>query len=69
MSAQPKQGSNSFWQKLVLPEEDRLAYPSAPAWDGGYRWFRSPNIVDLQSYRSPAEKDRIRTRLLNTRRG
>jgi hypothetical protein len=27
-------------------------------------WFRSANIVDLQQYRSPAEKERIRTVLL-----
>jgi hypothetical protein len=39
-----------FWQRLILPEEDRRLYTSAP-WKGGYRWFRSPNIVPLEKYR------------------
>jgi hypothetical protein len=65
MHPQPKPDANSLWQKLVMPEEDRRAYPTVPAWDGGYRWFRSANIVDLQHYRSPADKDRIRQVLLN----
>jgi hypothetical protein len=64
MSPQSNPSSNTFWQKLVLPEEDKRMYPSVPSWDGGYRWFRSANIVDLQHYRSPAEKARIRTVLL-----
>jgi hypothetical protein len=65
MSATPKPDSNPLWQRLVMPEEDRRRYPQAPPWAGGYRWFRSPNVVDLQSYRSPVEKDRIRRVLLN----
>lgn len=64
MSSRPKQSSKPFWQKLVMPEEDRRLYPSAPSWEGGYRWFRSANVVDLQHYRSPAEKERIRAVLL-----
>ena len=53
-----------LWQQLVMAEEDRRLYPRAPLWDGGYRWFRSSNVVDLQHYRSPAEKERIRVVLL-----
>jgi hypothetical protein len=60
MSPNPKPSANAFWQKLVMPEEDRLRYPSAPTWDGGYRWFRSANVIDLQHYRNPVEKERIR---------
>jgi hypothetical protein len=67
MSPNSKQGS-TFWQKLVLPEEDRRWCRSAQPWDGGYRWFRSANVVDLQHYRSPAEKERICVVLLNMRR-
>jgi len=51
-----------------MPEEDRRTHPTAPSWDGGFRWFRSANIVDLQQYRSPAEKERIRAVLLCQRR-
>jgi hypothetical protein len=55
---------NPVWQKLVMPEEDRRRHPLVPSWTGGFRWFRSANIVDLQQYRSPAEKERIRAVVL-----
>jgi hypothetical protein len=44
--------AEAFWQKLVLAEEDRAALTSAK-WKGGYRWFRSPNIVPIEHYRRP----------------
>jgi hypothetical protein len=51
-------------QSLTLCEEDRRRlFPENP-WAGGYRWFRSTNVVDLQKYRSPTEKERIRAVLL-----
>jgi hypothetical protein len=37
-----------FWQKLVLPIEDRPRYME---WCGGYRWFRSANVICLEHYR------------------
>jgi hypothetical protein len=49
----------TFWQKRILPEEDRRNRPIQPLWNGSYSWFRSPNIVDLWHYRSSAEKRRI----------
>jgi hypothetical protein len=49
----------TFWRKRILPEEDRGSRPIPPLRNGSYRWFRSPNIVDLWHYRSPAEKRRI----------
>jgi hypothetical protein len=52
--------SDEFYKKFILPEEMRLLYPNCPAWNGGWRWFQSPNVVDLQDYRSPIEKERIR---------
>jgi hypothetical protein len=59
MVPKPQGGPDAFWRRLVLPEEDRrcLSYPSP--WNGSYRWFRSPNVVDLWDYRSAAEKHRI----------
>jgi hypothetical protein len=49
-----------FWQLLAFPEEDRHLHTSAP-WDGGYRWFRSPNVICLEKYRGrrirPAQPD------------
>jgi hypothetical protein len=44
------QEEEAFWQRLILPQEDR-DWP----WDGiGYRWFRSPNVVALEHYRRSA---------------
>jgi hypothetical protein len=65
MNFNPTHGATTLWQKLIMPEETRRLYPSAPLWDGGYRWFRSGNVVDLQDYRSSADKERIRRVLLN----
>ena len=56
---QPNLSAGAFWQKMVLPEEDRRNQLSPPAWNGSYRWFRSPNIIDLWACRSALEKQRI----------
>jgi hypothetical protein len=41
----------AFWQKMVLPEEDRRVSLANTAWKGvGYRWFKSENIVCLEHY-------------------
>jgi len=42
-----------FLQRFTWPEEDRRLYTSAP-WDGGYRWFRSSNVVCIEKYRARA---------------
>src|SRR5262249_9546582 len=44
------EGEHAFARQLILPEEDRARYTSAK-WEGGYRWFRSPNVVCLEKYR------------------
>jgi hypothetical protein len=46
---------HAFAQQLTLPEEDRATYTSAK-WMGGYRWFRSPNVVCLEKYRLLARR-------------
>jgi hypothetical protein len=45
----------AFWRKMVLPEEDRVSLTSAE-WKGGYRWFRSENVVCLEHYRQAETK-------------
>ena len=58
----------SFFQRFALSVEDMIQQRLAPHHCyGGYRWFRSANVVDLQQYRSPAEKERIRAVLLYRR--
>jgi hypothetical protein len=39
-----------FYRRLVLPEEDRDRL-NKPPWCGGYRWFKSENIVCIEHYR------------------
>jgi len=41
---------HSFARSITLPEEDRMKYTSA-RWEGGYRWFRSTNVVCLEKAR------------------
>jgi hypothetical protein len=41
---------HAYARQLALPEEDRVRYTPAK-WEGGYRWFRSPNVVCLEKYR------------------
>jgi hypothetical protein len=41
----------AFLRQLIRPEEDRRRYGRVP-WVGGYRWFRSPNVVPIEQYRS-----------------
>ena len=40
-----------FWQKLILPEEDRRRLFPDLTWAGGYRWFRSENVVCIEHFR------------------
>jgi hypothetical protein len=35
----------AFLRRLVLPEEDRRRLSPTMPWTGGWRWFRSPNVV------------------------
>ena len=42
---------HTFARQIIMPEEDRRVFmPNAPS-QGGYRWFRSPNVVCLEKYR------------------
>jgi hypothetical protein len=39
----------AFLRRLIFCEEDRRRITSAP-WTGGYRWFRSPNVVPIEQW-------------------
>jgi hypothetical protein len=67
MSVRKRQADSPFFQKLILPEEERSRWTTAK-WDGSYRWFQSPNVIPLERYRSPAEWSRICAALLRGRR-
>ncbi len=49
-SSRPNDIGEEFLQRLTWPEEDRHLFTTA-AWDGSYRWFRSPNVVCIERYR------------------
>jgi hypothetical protein len=59
-----EQDIDHFWQRRVLPEEERRRLYLGMPWTGSYRWFRSPNVIDLWRYRNPVEKARIHAVLL-----
>jgi hypothetical protein len=40
----------AFLRRFTVPEEDRRLYTSTPR-SGGYRWFRSPNIIPIERER------------------
>lgn len=50
---------DAFWQKLILPEEDRLA--NGVVYRGGYRWFRSPHIIPIERYRRRKRRNQSRS--------
>jgi hypothetical protein len=39
----------AFLRHVTFPEEDRHLYTTTP-WQGGYRWFRSPNVVAIEQW-------------------
>jgi hypothetical protein len=41
----------AFLRQWTICEEDRFKFTSDP-WRGEFRWFRSPNVVCLERYRS-----------------
>jgi hypothetical protein len=63
--AKRDQKGEAIWRKLILPEEDRNP---ARLWLGSFRWFRSPNVIRLEDYRSQSEMNRVREVLLRPRR-
>jgi hypothetical protein len=37
----------TFLRQVVIPEEDRHLFTTTP-WSGGFRWFRSPNVIPVE---------------------
>jgi hypothetical protein len=48
---------HEFLRQITIPEEDRAKY-GMPRSQGGYRWFRSPNVVCLEKAATAAIKRR-----------
>jgi hypothetical protein len=39
-----------FIRAMIFPEEDRFRFTGL-RWQGGYRWFRTPNVYCIEHYR------------------
>jgi hypothetical protein len=50
MDTKRQQFSDSFLKQWIFAEEDRAKFTTYP-WAGGFRWFRSPNVVCLEQER------------------
>ena len=48
---------DAFWRKLVLSEEDRQRLFPKMDRAGGYRWFKSANVVPLEQARAKRERE------------
>ena len=51
--------AEAWLRQHTFAEEDRALFTTA-AWNGGYRWFRSPNVVCIEQHqhRRPNDRDR-----------
>jgi hypothetical protein len=50
------EAEHQFLRRFTMPQEDRALVTDAP-WPGGYRWFRSPNVVCLEKVRAVLKRD------------
>jgi hypothetical protein len=46
----------AFLRSITPPEEERRRYTSAP-WSGGFRWFRSANVIPIEQRRRRRQDD------------
>ena len=50
--------AHAFARLILPPEEDRARLTTTP-WQGGYRWFRAPNVICLEKARRLRGRGRI----------
>jgi hypothetical protein len=56
MSTKADPSNDEDWlRQWTVPEEDRLKYTSEP-WRGEGRWFRSPSVICLETWRQRRSK-------------
>jgi len=53
-------GNDAFHRRFTAPEERKQR---VKPWCGGFRWFASENVVQLERYRTEEEWRKIRARL------
>jgi hypothetical protein len=55
MSQADDHEEETFLRRFVVPEEDRHLFTSS-RWSGGFRWFRSRNVVPIERERRRRQK-------------
>ena len=45
--------------RLVLPSEEDRVKLAGLRWEGGYRWFRAPNVICLEKVRQLRAQGRL----------
>jgi hypothetical protein len=48
----------AFLRNVIFSEEDRHHFTTV-AWQGGFRWFRSPNITPIEYWRSASPRSTL----------
>jgi hypothetical protein len=46
----------TFLRSLLRCEEDRRRLHPEVKWSGGYRWFRSANVIPMEKYRTGVKR-------------
>jgi hypothetical protein len=60
---QPK--DEAFLRSIIFAEEDRCRYCGKP-YDGGFRWFRNPNVIVFEHrQREAPDRSIISNRLIS----
>jgi hypothetical protein len=62
---QKRNENDLFWQKRILPWEEKCRLDPYLVWDGYYRWFRSENVIALEKYQDQIAMARIRANILS----
>ena len=54
------ESEHALERRFLLPVEDRLRLMPSARWQGGYRWFRSANIICLEKIRLLKSRQGVR---------
>ena len=50
MSKRYSEQERAFFESMILPQDD-LPKETWAKYQGGYRWFRAPNVIAIENYR------------------
>ena len=54
------ESEHALERRFLLPVEDQLRLMPGAPWQGGYRWFRSANIICLEKIRLLKSRQGVR---------